>query len=623
MLKSYRPRSVARCIAALAVAGASSSSGCGNGSQGGQNPDVAHAIKALAGRDWSGALASCLSAEKANSSDCDARYCELISRTMLVVDQINDFLLPRYRRPLTPMPGDQQHLQLTETVLDQAIQAAEGATSRQCEFELPTLPLRIGDAADPIVLGEVRGHWTVRDAHLIAALFYGVRYGLLTYFTPQPVPPPPPGSNIPALPPLLESMRQHLVAQDQLLFSQPADPAKGVGGWLDRNGNGKPDSKDELLIDIFKPGTNQRVFDYSDAEFVKGEMLPGGVLTPTASLPPAKCQYQTSHLSEVAGGANAATTDGMTFSPDGTQVAIPLIVNGKTEIHTMAPDGTGQKCLTCGQGGNNDGVRWRPGSADTLIFISDRDHPFATGNAGGGFGQELYAMHADGSQPTRLTQSHAWATNYHVNWSPDGMHIIWGRTDTYAWDVMIADFVSDAAGMRLVNERRLVHDTTWWETHGFTADNKFVITTNTRAGFESADLYAIDVSSGQRTRLTTSMAWDEHAHLSPDGREIVWISGRWHPASVLRLNDGSISPVLDFLWIIPGIFFEFLNAPAGYTSELTLMNADGSNIHALTNEQQVIADSQWSFDGTRIIFRETNPKDQSTRIRILTFDDCK
>jgi Tol biopolymer transport system component len=83
-----------------------------------------------------------------------------------------------------------------------------------------------------------------------------------------------------------------------------------------------------------------------------------------------------------------------------------------------------------------------------------------------------------------------------------------------------------------------------------------------------------------------------------------------------------LSPTFDFLWVIPGIFFEFLNPPAGYTTELTLMDADGNNVHALTADQQVVADNQWSADGTRIIFRETNPVDQTTRIRIVTFDDC-
>jgi Tol biopolymer transport system component len=418
-------------------------------------------------------------------------------------------------------------------------------------------------------------------------------------------------------------MRQHLLAQDSLFASEPADPSIPRGGWHDRNKNGKVDPSDELLINIFEPGTDERIFDYSGAELVTGEALPEQALTPATSLPPPKCQYRQFHIDDVQTGSSVTATDGLTFSPDGTKIAFPLLINGKTQVNTANPDGTGVVCLTCDQGGNNDGVRWRPGAGNEIIFISDRDHRYATGNAGGGFGQELYAMHSDGSQPTRLTQSHTWATNYHVNWSPDGMHVVWGRTETRAWDVMIADFVSDVSGMRLVSMRPLVHDTTWWETHGFTADNRYVITTNTRAGFQSTDLYAIEIATGTRTRLTNNTAWDEHAHLSPAGREIAWISSRFHPASVLRLNDGSISPTFDFLWIVPGIFFEFLHPPAGYTTELTLMDADGSNIHPLTNDQQVVADSQWSFDGKKIIFRESDGATQSTRIRVLTFDDCQ
>ena len=343
---------------------------------------------------------------------------------------------------------------------------------------------------------------------------------------------------MPALPPLLESMRQHLLSQDALLASEPADESITRGGWLDRNKNGKQDSADELLIDIFAPGTTQRLFDFSTAEYVAGESLPLGALTPTASLPAPKCKYQQKHIVDVATGPNVTSTDGMGFSPDGTKIIFPLLVSGKTQIHTANPDGSSPVCITCGQAGNNDGVRWRPGPGDALIFISDRDHKFATGNAGGGFGQELYAMHTDGSQPTRLTTSDTWATNYHVNWSPDGMHVVWGRTQARAWDVVVADFVSDASGMRLVSTKTLVHDTTWWETHGFTSDNKYVITTNTRAGFQSTDVYAIEIATGARIRLTNNSAWDEHAHLSPDGREIAWISGRWHPRACSGSTTG-------------------------------------------------------------------------------------
>ena len=168
----------------------------------------------------------------------------------------------------------------------------------------------------------------------------------------------------------------------------------------------------------------------------------------------------------------------------------------------------------------------------------------------------------------------------------------------------------------------MVHDTTWWETHGFSSDGKSVIVTNTRAGFLSTDIYAVDIESGQRRRLTTAMAWDEHAHLSPDGGKLAWISARHRPAAIEVLNDGAISPVFDFFWIVPGIVLQF-EPPAGYTSELTLMDADGGNVQRLTADDRIVADNEWSSDGRRIVFRESDAATNTTAIRILTFDDCR
>ena len=192
---------------------------------------VERASTALEGGQWQAAIDSCLAGEKANPNDCDAAYCEFIARTMLVVDQINAFLLPRYRRPLMPMAGDVANLQHDQ-------HAPRGRREVGGERHDQEVPVRrcpssrcmMGDAADPVLRGEVRGLWTTRDAHMVAALLYSMSYGLEADFNPQPVPPPPPGETVPALLAARSTpCGPHLLAQQQLLFSQPADPARGSG----------------------------------------------------------------------------------------------------------------------------------------------------------------------------------------------------------------------------------------------------------------------------------------------------------------------------------------------------------------------------------------------------------
>jgi len=580
-----------------------------------------------AGR-WQDALDRCAATapgDSAGAQTCDASYCELIARTMLFVGEFNDFLLPTFRSAEIGVPSEGiERLLALSQAMDTIATVVDRVSGAGCTYELDHLPLRVGDAATPIVVADVRGRWTTRTALLIGSIIDSVRYIFASTIDAAPTPPPPPGSELPGLPALLERIRASLAEQDRQLVAEPADPRVPQGGWLDRNRNGRLDGPDELLLDLFAPGTDERVYDFSRAELVAGEAEALGVITPTAELPPARCGYRQWHVDTLLEGTDVGTTDGMSFSPDGTKLVLPIKVDGRYEVHVTDDRGANAVCLTCDStAGWDDGVRWRPGS-DVLVFVSSRDHPGFVGGAGGGAGQELYAMRADGSQQTRLTFSGDWATNYHVNWSPDGRQIVWGSTQDRTWDVLIADFVDDAQGLRLENVRRLTHDTSWWETHGFTADGTRVLTTSSRAGWQSADIYTVDVATGARTRITDDLAWDEHAHLSPDGRKLSWISARWRPAGMERLTDGSLSPVQDWFWIAPAILFSFYNPPAGFSTELTMMDADGGALTRLTFEDQVVADNEWSPDGKRIVFRQTPTKPRGpSRIAMLTFDDCE
>ncbi len=279
--------------------------------------------------------------------------------------------------------------------------------------------------------------------------------------------------------------------QDALLISQPADPANGRGGWLDKNGNGKPDSADEF-IDTRRH--RHRLFDYSSAEFVRSDPLPAGVLTPTANLPPAHCGYQQFHIDTVA----MASATGMTFSPDGTQIAIPLLENGKSQIHIASPDGTNPVCINGGCSETTTAFAGVPATPTRSSSSRPYTHKDATGNAGGGFGQEPGCMHADDRRRLAWTTSDIWKTNHTSNWSPrTGCNIVWDAPSRSAPDVMIAGPVIDTGCTCVdltLHPRHHLRET----CTAFIADNKYVITTNTRAGFQTTDLYAIEIATGNR-----------------------------------------------------------------------------------------------------------------------------
>ena len=162
--------------------------------------------------------------------------------------------------------------------------------------------------------------------------------------------------------------------------------------------------------------------------------------------------------------------------------------------------------------------------------------------------------------------------------------------------------------MRLGSPRRVVHDTTWWETHGFTGRRQY--------GHHDEHARRVPVDGHLRDRHR-----DGRAHAPDDeprvGRARAPVAGRPRgrldlaaaPArrACSALNDGSLSPDLRLSLDHARHLLRVPDPPAGYS---TRAHADGRRRHErprLTSDKQVVADNQWSSDGTKIIFRQTEP----------------
>ena len=46
-------------------------------------------------------------------------------------------------------------------------------------------------------------------------------------------------------------------------------------------------------------------------------------------------------------------------------------------------------------------------------------------------------------------------------------------------------------------------------------------------------------------------------------------------------------------------------------------------MHAVTHDGLIVADNEWSADGRRIVFRQSDVVSGTNAIRVLTFDDCR
>jgi hypothetical protein len=209
-------------------------------------------------------------------------------------------------------------------------------------------------------------------------------------------------------------------------------------------------------------------------------------------------------------------------------------------------NGKDPRCLTCQLGGENLVPAVRP-QGDWVLFHSWIGHHITLGAPGyGGIGSELYAMHPNGTDVTKLyanpsVQDGEGTDDYHAYWSPDGRRIVWTHFNGNIidgngqgrWDVRVANFVVRHGKPALTNVRIVRpanghwYETQWWAPDG----SGFLYTESYGTSIDTELFYCHLPKTGpcHSTQLTDYPAWNEQALFTPDMKDVIFMSSRAHP----------------------------------------------------------------------------------------------
>jgi dipeptidyl aminopeptidase/acylaminoacyl peptidase len=216
-----------------------------------------------------------------------------------------------------------------------------------------------------------------------------------------------------------------------------------------------------------------------------------------------------------------------------------------------------------------------------------------------GYGAEIFLMSPDGSTRTPLTHDGGLAS--FPSWSPDGTKIAYasdtappgGPDSPYYTPGCEYSFKMCPADIHVINgdgsgEVRLTNDPTGASMPSWSPDGSKIAFVSGRAD-PNGDIFVMNPDRSGVTQLTSGPGYDFQPQWSPDGSRIAFESSRGDSTNVYIMNaDGSDVHRLTttgnetrFAWSPDGKQIAFVGG--GNSSQLYVMNADGSNIHAIAS----------------------------------------
>jgi len=320
--------------------------------------------------------------------------------------------------------------------------------------------------------------------------------------------------------------------------------------------------------------------------------------------------------------------------------------DGYYDVFTMKPDGSNVQVLTQGLKGcpqkNNGNVAFHP-SGRLLVFTAQDerlpdDDPVVRRAAipGSGLGSNLGILDVNRKTFQQLTDyplAKPLRAVIHPQFSKDGKRLAWaervrrGSSFGGGWVMKLADVRNDADRLSLQNIKTVEpgDQDCFYEVHDFSSDgSKLLFSGNLRKGqvHTGLDIYELNLPDAKVIRLTsTDNDWDEHAHYSPDGRQITWMSSKGLGVEYERKGEERTAWELDMS-----------DVESKLKTELWIMNAEGTNQRQLTHFNTpgftehvegancIVADSAWSPDGKSIVACVFTMKGKRRSSRLVRID---